>query len=999
MSAASSRGGGSGLDSLLAGVDPRFNRPSMQDMKAKGGTSKFAGTSQLRPNSSPPNPPATSPAPAAAVAAGGGSVFGLEHLLQPRSSPPQVQQRASQASSSSSLASLAGLSTQNPSTTGAFDDLLGGVAGPTPSGGGKAMSPAAVAAVPPPKPAASQAAAIPPLAQPTLEAASSAVVAAEEDPFALFGGPPPSASPAGSSAAAAASQPAAAAALPVADIDDGFLAAFAAPVTQPPAQKPAAQQQQQQEEVGRCVATRVLSGDFGDFYGSDDAEAPAPAPAPAPAAAPTASRVHSGLTAAVAAAAAASVSAPGPQGRGQAQGSGAAAGPGSAGATSSFGYERQPHGGATGGSTTAGQSRYRVFDFVEADGGRQGEGQKGAPAEAAAAASRPEAGHLTAANMSSTGPLEEGLRSPGTGGDVSTGGRESQQRRRQQPPPQRQQRPARPPGAGVGGGGGALHASSYQQPPSNSKEVVNELGQKAAKALQSSTNWFMKASRTLVTQVQQRLDGTVGGSGGAAAGGSAGRPSQGVGEPEPFHYDWAAQLARISPGSRSAAIEAMGEDDRLAVQRILDESTMGDSFMGSQEYDGYASSPSSSHQPEPRGQRPAQQPRAAVAAGAGAAAAAGGQPRDSRPHPTPAVAMAGTEHRRPAAAAAAAASAPLSQQPPQYDQLFGQEAAAAASAPAQPLQAEQRKRQALQVSSPPDAAEDLLGMHSTTGSRSVGAPSASSSAPPQPSQPATAAQQPEEDDLLGFSGGGAERAPSGGSHVQQPSSASSSTAHIDSLFAVPAPAVPLSSGGGRSGGRPGGASAGGGGSRPAAGSSSGRGAGLDSMIDLGGGLPAVDTAGFAALYQDDQEGGADGGDEPEMRRALRQRRVQATHERMMRQLAEKRARDDSEAAEKSGKVELRSSLQPKIDAWAAGKKDNIRALLASLHTVLWPDSGWTAPSMADMLDNNKVKRVYMKANLVVHPDKVKQKGGSLEQVTTADMVFHILNKAWIKFDA
>jgi hypothetical protein len=33
-----------------------------------------------------------------------------------------------------------------------------------------------------------------------------------------------------------------------------------------------------------------------------------------------------------------------------------------------------------------------------------------------------------------------------------------------------------------------------------------------------------------------------------------------------------------------------------------------------------------------------------------------------------------------------------------------------------------------------------------------------------------------------------------------------------------------------------------------------------------------------------QEGGADGGDEPEMRRALRQRRVQATHERMMRQV-------------------------------------------------------------------------------------------------------------------
>ena len=31
----------------------------------------------------------------------------------------------------------------------------------------------------------------------------------------------------------------------------------------------------------------------------------------------------------------------------------------------------------------------------------------------------------------------------------------------------------------------------------------------------------------------------------------------------------------------------------------------------------------------------------------------------------------------------------------------------------------------------------------------------------------------------------------------------------------------------------------------------------------------------------------------------------------------------------------------------------------------------------------QVKRWYMKANLVVHPDKVKQKGGTLEQARTA----------------
>lgn len=40
----------------------------------------------------------------------------------------------------------------------------------------------------------------------------------------------------------------------------------------------------------------------------------------------------------------------------------------------------------------------------------------------------------------------------------------------------------------------------------------------------------------------------------------------------------------------------------------------------------------------------------------------------------------------------------------------------------------------------------------------------------------------------------------------------------------------------------------------------------------------------------------------------------------MSQLAEQRARDEAEEAERSGKVELRGTLKPKVDAWAAGKK-------------------------------------------------------------------------------
>ena len=54
---------------------------------------------------------------------------------------------------------------------------------------------------------------------------------------------------------------------------------------------------------------------------------------------------------------------------------------------------------------------------------------------------------------------------------------------------------------------------------------------------------------------------------------TAGRPRPGSapGEPARFHYDWAAQLARVSPNSRAAALGAMTEDDRLSVQVCIAE--------------------------------------------------------------------------------------------------------------------------------------------------------------------------------------------------------------------------------------------------------------------------------------------------------------------------------------------------------------------------------------------------------------------------------------------
>lgn len=58
--------------------------------------------------------------------------------------------------------------------------------------------------------------------------------------------------------------------------------------------------------------------------------------------------------------------------------------------------------------------------------------------------------------------------------------------------------------------------------------------------------------------------------------------------------------------------------------------------------------------------------------------------------------------------------------------------------------------------------------------------------------------------------------------------------------------------------------------------------------------------------------------------------------------------------------------------------------------MLWPESGWEPVSLTDLITSGSVKKVYRKATLCIHPDKVQQKGASLEQKYTAEKVFDIL---------
>ena len=113
---------------------------------------------------------------------------------------------------------------------------------------------------------------------------------------------------------------------------------------------------------------------------------------------------------------------------------------------------------------------------------------------------------------------------------------------------------------------------------------------------------------------------------------------------------------------------------------------------------------------------------------------------------------------------------------------------------------------------------------------------------------------------------------------------------------------------------------------------------------------------------------------------------------------ELRTREAEKAKAESDEDVVRQRLEPKIKAWAEehGQKKQLRALLANLHTILWEGSGWKQVSLADVLDDSKVKRVYFKASRVVHPDKTGHLDA--EKRFIAKRVFDALTQAKVQWD-
>ncbi|KAK4972619.1 auxilin-like clathrin-binding protein required for normal clathrin function [Elasticomyces elasticus] len=96
------------------------------------------------------------------------------------------------------------------------------------------------------------------------------------------------------------------------------------------------------------------------------------------------------------------------------------------------------------------------------------------------------------------------------------------------------------------------------------------------------------------------------------------------------------------------------------------------------------------------------------------------------------------------------------------------------------------------------------------------------------------------------------------------------------------------------------------------------------------------------------------------------------------------------------KFALTDAVDARLMAWKGGKVDNLRALLASLDNILWPEAGWKKVGLAGLVMPNKVKIVYMKAIAKVHPDKIPQTA-TTEQRMISGAVFSTLNDAWDKF--
>ncbi|KAJ8540977.1 hypothetical protein K7X08_001793 [Anisodus acutangulus] len=154
-----------------------------------------------------------------------------------------------------------------------------------------------------------------------------------------------------------------------------------------------------------------------------------------------------------------------------------------------------------------------------------------------------------------------------------------------------------------------------------------------------------------------------------------------------------------------------------------------------------------------------------------------------------------------------------------------------------------------------------------------------------------------------------------------------------------------------------------------------------------------------SLSSSDLEKFDESNSESAQRRKARLERHQRIMERAAKALAEKNKRDLLAQKEQTERNRLAEALDADIKRWASGKEGNLRALLSTLQYILGADSGWQHISLTEIITTAAVKKAYRKATLYVHPDKLQQRGASIQQKYVCEKVFDLLKAAWNRFNS
>ncbi|KAK9707763.1 auxilin-like clathrin-binding protein required for normal clathrin function [Basidiobolus ranarum] len=111
-----------------------------------------------------------------------------------------------------------------------------------------------------------------------------------------------------------------------------------------------------------------------------------------------------------------------------------------------------------------------------------------------------------------------------------------------------------------------------------------------------------------------------------------------------------------------------------------------------------------------------------------------------------------------------------------------------------------------------------------------------------------------------------------------------------------------------------------------------------------------------------------------------------------------RAQDRLAEREEEEKLRILDMVEERLNQWKSNKVGNLRAMIASLDTILWPELNWKACGLQDLIQPNQVKSKYIRAIAKLHPDKLSA-NESVEHKLLASGLFSILNESWDQFKA